>query len=399
MALFCWSLSYFLPVLEEEVSSHRGTLPLDGLRGVLAPAVFFHHAYLTYVFYKTGNWTTPASNFYAQLGPTAVTMFFFISGYLFWGKMLKDPSSIRAGRLWPNRIRRILPAYWTAILLAFSVTAMVTNFELRESMRRLIEHAGQWMLVGFPCLPDLNGLAQERVTGGVYWTLRTELIFYFALPALVWFRKLSKLLLLFIGMGFVDYLLTRIPAQSGPLGCGVDVVQRFSLAMATSFAVGMLAVYPRWNERLLGWLRSFWASIACLILLVIQFTRIPADYTWYEPILLAPVFVVVCAGNSFFGVLTSRPMRSLGQISYSVYIFHGVLLYVLSSLVNRHMAIASMTPLRYWVAVIGISLVVVAFSLLTYCFIERPFLPKRARLRPVVPIQIQTGRAGQVSSP
>ncbi len=399
MALVCAAMSRLLPLLEEETSAHRASLPLDGLRGLLASSVFFHHAYLTFVFYRTGNWSTPASNFYSQLGPTAVTMFFFISGYLFWGKMLKDPSSIRAVRLWPNRIRRILPAYWAAILLAFLVTVVMTKFELRESVRRLMEHAGQWILVGFPCLPDLNGLAQERVTGGVYWTLRTEMIFYLVLPALVWFRKLPRLLLLFFAMGIVDYVLTRFPAQSGPLGCSVDVVQRFTLAMATSFAVGMLAVYPRWNERLLNWLRSSWITCACLILLTIQFTWIPADYTWYEPILLAPVFIAVAAGNSCFGVLTSRPMRSLGQISYSVYIFHGVLLYVLSTLLNQHMPIASMTPLKYWAAVIGISIIVVAFSMLTYCFIERPFLPKRARLQPVVPIRMQTSRAGHLPSP
>jgi peptidoglycan/LPS O-acetylase OafA/YrhL len=191
MAVCCWWLSRWFPLIDSVAQTHAVSLPLDGLRGILAPAVLFHHAYITYVFLKTGIWKLPESNFYFQLGPSAVTMFFFISAYLFWSKMLKNPENLRPSRLWPNRMRRILPAYWTAVALFFLLVAVMSGFHLRAPAAKLALSVASWIFAGFPGLnsPDLNGSEQVRVIGGIFWTLRVEWLFYFLLPALAWFRK------------------------------------------------------------------------------------------------------------------------------------------------------------------------------------------------------------------
>ncbi len=56
---------------------------LDGLRGFLALAVFFHHAAIYHRFLLDGVWALPPSRFYALLGPVGVSVFFMITGYLF----------------------------------------------------------------------------------------------------------------------------------------------------------------------------------------------------------------------------------------------------------------------------------------------------------------------------
>src|SRR5882724_11599099 len=56
---------------------------IDGLRGILAMNIFFHHSLVNYYYLQTGAWLLPPSNFYAQLGPMSVTMFFFVTGFLF----------------------------------------------------------------------------------------------------------------------------------------------------------------------------------------------------------------------------------------------------------------------------------------------------------------------------
>src|SRR5688500_16089594 len=61
---------------------------LDGLRGFLALSVFTFHLVLTRDFLVTGEWEPPRSRFYSFLGPLGVSLFFMITGFLFWSKLL-----------------------------------------------------------------------------------------------------------------------------------------------------------------------------------------------------------------------------------------------------------------------------------------------------------------------
>jgi peptidoglycan/LPS O-acetylase OafA/YrhL len=378
LALFCWLMSRVVPLLAEETREHSSSLALDGLRGVLAPSVFFHHAYTTYVFMKTGVWGMPSSNFYGQLGPSAVTVFFFISGYLFWGKVLRNPSSIRPRKLWPNRLRRILPAYWAAVMLAFAIVALASGFQRREPLSQLISGAVQWLLFGFPLQPSLNGVYLERITSGVFWSLRMEVLFYLLLPGLVWFRRGRRIILLFTVAVALYLFALRLSSQSEIISANLEDLRQLLLNLCTTFAVGMLAAYRPWSSKVVDLLRSRWAAALSLLLVVLQLVWVKPQYTWQEPILLVVPFLAVVEGNSFFGVLTTKPARCLGQISYSFYIFHGMLLFLLTAIWNVGHPIASMTMLSYWILILCIGMVVVGFSTASYWCIERPFLAKRS---------------------
>lgn len=48
---------------------------IDGLRGFLALAVFFHHATIYHRFLTDGVWAVPPSAFYTELGQAAVVVF------------------------------------------------------------------------------------------------------------------------------------------------------------------------------------------------------------------------------------------------------------------------------------------------------------------------------------
>jgi len=61
---------------------------LDGLRGFLAVGVIVHHGMATYTRVTTGLWSVGNSATYGLFGTAAVAMFFMITGFLFWGKML-----------------------------------------------------------------------------------------------------------------------------------------------------------------------------------------------------------------------------------------------------------------------------------------------------------------------
>src|SRR6185437_12688581 len=117
-ALFSYSLAPWVRrTFAWEFHSERSredtfNLHFECLRGILALSVLFHHACITYFFYKNGKWEPPPSVFYAAIGPIAVTLFFVLSGYLFWRKARVAGGVPNVGKFFRARFRRILPVYY-----------------------------------------------------------------------------------------------------------------------------------------------------------------------------------------------------------------------------------------------------------------------------------------------
>ena len=88
--------------------------------------------------------------------------------------------------------------------------------------------------------------------------------------------------------------------------------------------------------------------------------------------LSAPVFLCALYGNTFFGLISNRVARTMGLISYSIYVVHClVLLPVLRSL-DVVAPIASMPIAEYWLVGLGVGLVTVFVSAGAFRLIEYP---------------------------
>ncbi len=94
------------------------------------------------------------------------------------------------------------------------------------------------------------------------------------------------------------------------------------------------------------------------------------------------VFVFVVAGNDFFGLLSSNAVFLLGTISYSFYITHGIVLYVLSHLFNRWVPIRSLSVLQYWLFIGLVGTTAVCFAALLYWTVEGRFMRRSSTLQP-----------------
>lgn len=75
---------------------------LEGLRGILAFSVVIHHACCWYNYMRIGEWTTGDSIVFGRLAVFGVMQFFYISGYLFWRKLMRR-GSIPLGRFYLSR--------------------------------------------------------------------------------------------------------------------------------------------------------------------------------------------------------------------------------------------------------------------------------------------------------
>src|SRR6266404_2564608 len=99
-AIFRW-IPFYRSVVASVGASRFETL--DGLRGYLALAVFFHHAVIQYHYYRTGSWGLTGSRLYEAFGPIAVMFFFMITGFLFWSKAIAKGGRVAPIPLYKNR--------------------------------------------------------------------------------------------------------------------------------------------------------------------------------------------------------------------------------------------------------------------------------------------------------
>ena len=157
-------------------------LAIDGLRGFLALAVVMHHASVYVVYARSGVWDLPPSRFYTHLGALGVSLFFMITGYLFWDRVLSERGRPAWARLYIGRLFRIGPLYLCAVATMLLIVFQASGFHLAISARLLAGQLARWSCFGLGGTPDVNGYYQtSMILAGVTWTLRYEWLFYLGL--------------------------------------------------------------------------------------------------------------------------------------------------------------------------------------------------------------------------
>jgi peptidoglycan/LPS O-acetylase OafA/YrhL len=360
----------------EKGAPNRYYSSIDGLRGVLAMSVFFYHAISTYFYFRTGDWDSPPSHFYAQMGPFAVTMFFFITGFLFWSKQLESEQGLKFIPFLIKRAKRLLPAYYFSAFVAVILLWMHFGAHLNVSLPKLIAQVGTWVACGVPFdFARLNDWPDAfRVNAGVFWTLRIEWGFYILLPFLGWFAKKWRVLILFGICAVLGLAIPHIGAGSMIVTKMLDLPERLATSMLTCFSVGILAAHAKkhwnWGAVLGHWLCT---PIAVALWLTVMFLASPA-YPYLLSALLAPIFFMIVFGNDFHGILSSNTLAYLGTISYSIYLMHGIVLYAFMETASRFVSIGNSSAIEYWALMAIVGALVIVVSSLTYRLIEYPWM-------------------------
>ncbi len=363
----------------EDRASAEFYRPIEGLRGILAMNVFFHHSLIAYVFMTTGNWDPPPSVFYGELGPGSVKMFFFITGFLFWTKAIKSPDSLRTLTFFKRRFLRLMPGYWGSLSLILLFAAQKSHFQLLVPAGTLARELFTWLTCGVPFdFTFINSIYVSMVNASVCWSLRVEWFFYLALPLLAWFATKKRVVVLLLLCAGIAAGFAAIGPLTGRMDLAADPFRTLATYMTSSFSVGMITAHlkvkwPSWPLlRHPGWI----ALAGLLLLAVLLFNR--AGIYYMESLLLAPIFVMIVYGNDFGGLLTSRPITYLGTISYSVYLLHGIVLFATSKLTGLLINFADLSPVAYW-SFVGCEGVLVIFAAsLSYYALEKPFIGKRS---------------------
>jgi peptidoglycan/LPS O-acetylase OafA/YrhL len=368
---------------------------VESLRGIAIVLVVLFHA-ATFGRPLLGRHVSPALAF-LYAGHTGVTLFFVLSAFLLSLPFLAAAAGgrpVRVRDFFRRRALRILPLYWTAVVVATVRTA----------------HHPQDLARGLPFLVFLNNFISwsPRPYGNVWWSLVTEVQFYLVLPLLPLAlrsrrgRLIGAAALASWTFVYAAFLVNRIhfPSPDAQLHFAQGV---FGRAPAFMSGLGAAWLYLHYGDALRArlarhaWLRRGGADVLLLATLTLlglvlrhfvyvgpnQGEAAPTHILHaVESALWAAILLVLLLAPIRAKPLVSNPvLGALGLISYSLYLVHLPLTWF------TMMPFASPRGGRLvgWdiptvLVIARIFVTCVAISTLTYWVIERPFLVRKARV-------------------
>jgi len=353
---------------------------IDGLRGYLAFFVFMHHSAIWYFYLRSGEWKAAPSNLYTHFGQTSVAMFFMITGFLFFTKLLNGRRRpVDWLQLAVSRVLRLAPLYVFAMICLFAIVAVVSGGALNGTGAKLAKGVLQWTLFTVAGAPDLNGVAQtSNIVARVTWSLPYEWLFYVSLPLLALIIRVD-VPRRYVALGAVAMALML-------------VVWRPEAYHLLAFLGGIVAAVVVASGRLDAVASSRWASGAAIACVAAAIALFPTAH-WVAPLLLISIaFTLIACGASLFGLLTHAVSRTLGEMAYSIYLLHGIVLFVFFHWLPGFGVALPGSAWAHWTFIVGLTPVLIGLSFLTFSGIEKPAMRNTARVT-----QWLRGRFGKVN--
>ena len=349
------SVSLIQDKLKPTLGKGNRYVAIDGLRGYLALLVFIQHYILTYTWIQGGEWGDVPEFYSADLGKFGVTIFFMITGFLFTNKLLNCSGQVSWVDIYISRVFRIFPLYLFSVVLILSISLLMTGFVLEKGLVGLAFDVFKWLHFHGS---SINGYEKSRlINAGVEWSLKYEWVFYCLLPLISVLLRRNIVIQLFIL--FIFLYLYLIPLQI------IAISSKYFLL----FYIGSFSAYlERSMPVLKGILVSKYFSFV-IVGVVLAYWVLGDRNDLLGLLIMSILFLSTCYGNDFFGSLKWRQSICLGEISYSIYLIHGIVLFAVLSFDN--VSVFSKISFSWYMLMLpALTILVVLFSLLTYLFIE-----------------------------
>jgi peptidoglycan/LPS O-acetylase OafA/YrhL len=360
IAILAFLTSHLLNKLFGTPSVTHRESALDGLRGFLVIGVFVHHA--AFWISKKGGaaWALP-QGILSALGPVCVVLFFMTTAFLYYGKLLRcRGQEVDWLHIAVSRVLRLTPLCIVMAVAAFGVAFYTTGFVVVEDVFTLLRTFFQWASVGLGGSPDINGLKSSwQLNAGVVWTLKYEWLFYMSLP--------------FFGiMASVKPKATALIISTLLIIFLAQIDTKLELRPVVAFLGGIVAAYATRKNWVVNFCQGPVAAIVFLVCVASALVSNRNPFGALSLISLTIAFVIVACNNNVFGILSLQSVRSFGDVGYSAYLLHGLLLYVAFHSENIAAFDGSLTPIRHWSVVACLTVLLVMICRLTFKYVEQP---------------------------
>lgn len=283
---------------------------LDGLRAISIVIVLLAHL------------TEGAIN-----GKAGVNIFFVISGFLITSLLLKE--KVRNGHVSLKHfyVRRTLRIFPVAYLYLFALIFLNVAFQLHI-------HRNSF-LVAFFYLQNFSFFKDYTWFTGHFWSLAIEEQFYLIFPFILVFNYklyLRLVLILIAIVPFINLLCYHGPAKTEPAYVVLQLLaDAFGYGTTSILWGSLLSILLFKNLIPLGRVEKYrWMMLPLLALMLLfnspLLDRLPGNETaaliLFAPGICGVVLLGLIPGPSFgFTFLNNRIMRTLGKLSYSIYIW------------------------------------------------------------------------------
>jgi peptidoglycan/LPS O-acetylase OafA/YrhL len=375
---------------ELESGKHR-LLQMEGLRGIAILLVFLLHYYSLVWVHERGSGT--ARHALDVIGGSGVDLFFVLSGYLIYGAV-SNPN-FRLGKFLRRRVERIYPAF-LVVLLFYVSTSLVFGTDHgngRATWNRIpVNTPGGTALYILQNMLFLPGVFAIQPIMNVAWSLSYEWFFYLFLPLAYWALRFrlagARTRILAVGGIAATIAATQLILP-------LLFIRAENLSLATHIRsimfLGGMIVYDlmhsvrgrEFRAERLTWL---FVPLMGAIVLILRWTPQPDQPTAMvrrETLISATllvlypllVYIAIQGRSAIAAGLSWTPLRWLGNMSYSFYLFHAVALHGLGLIIVRLQGGAQATWL---LAIESIAFLPVAFLITTasciplFLLVERP---------------------------
>jgi peptidoglycan/LPS O-acetylase OafA/YrhL len=293
-------------------------------------------------------------------GAFGVDLFFALSSFLITTLLLREQQAggtIDVASFYLRRILRIWPLYFAFLLIVVPLVRYVLpddNMPLKYAVAFALL-AGNWACVlwGYP-----------HTVAGPLWSVSIEEQFYLSWPLILsrWIRHLAAVAITLLAVSFITrFWLVFHGAIHPQIWCN-------TLARLDPIACGtLLAVYADRKDIALS--RGVRIALLLFGFAVLTAAGRYGDFVGIRALITFPVIAVACVAL-ILGTLgmqipsrhssIARALTYLGRISYGLYVFHLLFIYLFGG------ALAAL-------------LATIAVAAASYHFFERPFLRLKAR--------------------
>ncbi|BEL06766.1 hypothetical protein Q0Z83_049570 [Actinoplanes sichuanensis] len=343
----------------------RRVAGLDGIRGLAALYVVVHHCWLLAFPGYPAN-TGPAWLGWLIHGRLAVVVFIVLSGFSLAIAPARNAWRLGGTRRYAwRRARRILPAYWAALIGSALIATLVPYLPHSEPPTFGSFAVYALMLQDAVAAPAPNG---------AFWSIAAEAGLYLIFPLILLVRRRAGAI---VTMAVVTAPVVLAGLVFPELSTGSRAVG-YTLELAPLFAAGMLAagvVTAGDRIRRLPWLgMSVLAGTPVLALIAMRGSVWTITNYYWVDLAVGPaiaLFLAAVATGRMTRFLSSRPLQALGDFSYSLYLIHMPLVALVSTLVVKPYTGPGLLGFVV-TAVIVVPLCLVAARLFAAVF-EKPF--------------------------
>lgn len=346
-----------IPTINYPIGEYKS---ISGIRGLAALFVYVNHAPVMLV-----NMGIKADNvsqwgwIYANLGSFGVQIFFCITGFLFFDRIIKVDGKLDWNRFFQSRVKRIAPLFYFSSLLCVLISIFY-SFTITFSKSDLLTLAGLATFSFIDSSMTIGGMKLYPLNS-VIWTLVHEWRFYMALPLICFAfcnAKVGKLALV------AACIIAVIDFNNSVVVCW----PYFLTGIVTAYVVNL-------KPKISHSINVMLLILATALFIVTAGVKIENGYNWQRFAMSSIFFlcIVMCDAK----ILHAKSLRYLGEISYSIYLLHLPILFLSIWILSKQMDITKITQYEYWIFITMIVPVIIVLSSLSFKYIELRFMGKK----------------------